>query len=79
MALRADEGRDKLRKASGEAQIAYDPEISEWGNPAWKTHVIIEPIHNSMKGTRGTETSKYPEEKKENSIPKVAASEMGGA
>ena len=28
------------------------------------------------KGTRGTETSKYPEEKKENSISKVAASEM---
>ena len=30
-------------------------------------------------GTRGTETSKYPEEKKEKSIPKVAASEIGGA
>ena len=30
-------------------------------------------------GTRGTETSKYPEEKKETSIPKVAASEIGGA
>ena len=29
-----------------------------------------------MWGTRGTETSKYPEEKKENSIPRVAASEM---
>ena len=29
--------------------------------------------------TRGTETSKYPEEKKETSIPKVAASEMGRA
>ena len=28
------------------------------------------------KGTRGTETSKYPEEKKETSISKVAASEM---
>ena len=28
-------------------------------------------------GTRGTETSKYPEEKKENSIPLVAASEEG--
>ena len=26
--------------------------------------------------TRGTETSKYPQEKKENSIPKVAASEI---
>ena len=30
-----------------------------------------------MKETRGTETSKYPEEEKETSIPKVAASEMG--
>ena len=29
-----------------------------------------------MGGTRGTETSKYPEEEKEKSIPKVAASEM---
>ena len=30
-------------------------------------------------GTRGTETSKYPEEEKETSIPKVAASEIGEA
>ena len=30
-------------------------------------------------GTRGTETSKYPEEEKETSIPKVAASEIGRA
>ena len=30
-------------------------------------------------GTRGTETSKYPEEKKENSILQVAASERGRA
>ena len=34
MALGGDEGRDKLRKARGEAQIAVDPGISEWGNPA---------------------------------------------
>ena len=32
-----------------------------------------------QKVTRGTETSKYPEEEKETSIPKVAASEMGRA
>ena len=32
-----------------------------------------------MRGTWGTETSKYPEEKKENSISKVVASEMEGA
>ena len=30
-----------------------------------------------QEGTRGTETSKYPEEKKETSIPPVAASEEG--
>ena len=32
-----------------------------------------------MKGTRGTETSKYPEEKKVKTIPKVVASEIGRA
>ena len=32
-----------------------------------------------MRGTRRTETSKYPQEEKEKSIPKVAASEMGRA
>ena len=32
-----------------------------------------------MKGTWGTETSNYPEEKKEKSIPKVVASEIGRA
>ena len=31
------------------------------------------------KVTRGTETSKYPEEKKTIVIPKVVASEIGGA
>ena len=31
------------------------------------------------KGTQGTETSKYLQEKKENSIPKVMASEIGRA
>ena len=35
---------------------------------------------NSLtKGTRGTETSKYPEEKKVKTIPKVVASEIGRA
>ena len=31
------------------------------------------------RGTRGTETSKYPEEKKTKVIPKVVASEIGEA
>ena len=30
-----DEGRSSLRKAPGRWQTTYDPEISEWGNPAW--------------------------------------------
>ena len=32
-----------------------------------------------MKGTWGTETSHYPEEKKVKTIPKVVASEIGRA
>ena len=47
-------------------QITCDPWISEWGNLTGKTPVILTPIHNVRKGTRGTETSKYPEEKKIN-------------
>ena len=39
------------------------------GNPAEETSAIHTPIHNVWKGTRGTETSQYPEEKKETSIP----------
>ncbi len=31
------------------------------------------------RGTQGTETSKYLQEKKENSIPRVVASEIGEA
>ena len=52
--------------------------MSEWGNPAG-----VMPSHSRLnqigrgEGTRGSETSKYPEEKKENSIPLVVASEEG--
>ena len=44
-----------------------------WGNTQapYDESIIIE------EGTRGTETSKYPEEKKEKSILLVAASEEG--
>ena len=49
------------------------------GKPGRAHPVIHTPIHNVWKGTRGTETSKYPEEKKENSILQVAASERGRA
>ena len=55
--------------------MSDDPEVSEWGNPAGKPPVIRARIHNAWRGTRGTETSKYPEEEKETSISRVAASE----
>ena len=56
--------------------MSIDPRVSEWGNPARAM-----PGHRRMnkivrqEGTRGSETSKYPEEKKEHSITLVVASE----
>ena len=44
------------------------------GEPA-----TVKPWHLKQGPTRGTETSKYPEEKKTTVIPRVAASESGGA
>ena len=40
------------------------------------SHPLLNQIGRE-EGTRGSETSKYPEEKKENSIPLVVASEEG--
>ena len=34
LALGADEGRWRLRYASGSCQPSVDPRMSEWGNPA---------------------------------------------
>ena len=33
LAIGGEEGRRRLRKASGSRQTGFDPEISEWGNP----------------------------------------------
>ena len=54
--------------------MTLDPGISEWGNPAGRRPVIP-----SGRRTRGTETSKYPQEKKTKVIPEVVASETGTA
>ena len=68
-----------MRKAAGSVQTHLDPRVSEWGNPAsiswssWSEYIAPE------KRTWGTETSKYPEEKKSTEIPPVAASERGPA
>ena len=48
------------------------------GEPGWGN--AQSPMNESIvheEGTRGSETSKYPEEKKENSISLVVASEKG--
>ena len=60
--------------------MTFDPQMSEWGNPAavMCSYPALNKI-GAVKETRGTETSKYPEEKKETSIPQVAASERGRA
>jgi hypothetical protein len=54
--------------------------MSEWGNPhgVESMHQYAEYI-GVWRQTRGTETSKYPEEKKTTVIPLVAASECGRA
>jgi len=34
LAPRTDEGREWLRKAAGSRLLGFDPQMSEWGNPA---------------------------------------------
>jgi len=34
LAPRTDEGRGRLRKATGSCLPSFDPWMSEWGNPA---------------------------------------------
>ena len=55
--------------------MPLDPRMSEWGNP-WGA---IPTLAATPRRTRGTETSKYPQEEKITMIPQVAASERGGA
>eukprot|EP01023_Acetabularia_acetabulum_P032444 TRINITY_DN302_c0_g3_i2.p4 TRINITY_DN302_c0_g3~~TRINITY_DN302_c0_g3_i2.p4 ORF type:complete len:124 (+),score=24.25 TRINITY_DN302_c0_g3_i2:135-506(+) len=70
-ALRGDEGRDKLRKAAG---IGTYELIRGYPNGATRH---VEDMASERRRTRGTETSKYPEEEKTKVIPLVVASERG--
>jgi hypothetical protein len=50
------------------------------GKPAWSNvHALPSEYIGRTETTRGTETSKYPEEKKSTEIPLVVASERGTA
>ena len=73
--------RGRARQAAispGEAQTAFDPGIPEWGNPAGVMPCYPHPNEiRCEEATGGTETSKYPEERKSTETPGVAASETG--
>ena len=64
LASRADEGRCGLRNASGSWRASFDPRVSEWGN---LTRVVLGyrmlKFDRCVGGTRGSETSQYPQEK----------------
>ncbi|EED29233.1 hypothetical protein BBU29805_0438 [Borreliella burgdorferi 29805] len=51
----------------GEKQTFIDPKITEWSNPASKMLAIY--YLNNRGDTRGSEPSKYPEEKKSKRFP----------
>ena len=68
-----DEGRGKLRKAAGSCKRTLIRRC-----PNGETR-YTEGIASERKVTRGTETSKYPEEKRTIVIPRVVASESGRA
>ena len=75
----AEEGRGKLRKAAGSRKQTLIRRYPN-GETQLRTAQLPPPEYIAQaEGTRGTETSKYPEEEKEKSIPIVAASEVGVA
>ena len=40
----------KAAKSRGETHTVYEPRVSEWGNPAERTSVILCPIHKHRRG-----------------------------
>ncbi len=53
--------------------------MSEWGNPPEVNTQVSYSESIAVRGeTWGTETSKYPQEKKSTEIPQVVVSERGG-
>ena len=65
-------------KSLGELPIKLRSGDVRMGKPSTRCGVLLLPEHIGQgEGTRGIETSQYPEERKENSTPPVAASEKG--
>ena len=79
LALEGDEGRGKLRKVSGSRKQAPIRESPNGATPSRKAGGLPPEFIGWVERTRGSETSQYPEEEKETSIPSVVASESGTA
>ena len=60
--MAAEEGRGHAAQCSGEALAAWDPEVSEWGNPPGARPGTLSVELEG--GTGGSETSEYPEEER---------------
>ena len=74
VALGGEEGRDKLRKATVSGKYTVTRRCPNGGTQQKRFC-----YHRKVRRTRGTETSKYPEEEKVKTIPQVVASERGRA
>jgi hypothetical protein len=68
LASRADEGRGKLRKATGRCTRPMNRRYPNGETHLSKPQVSIRQYITYRGNTLGTETSKYQQEKKENSI-----------
>jgi hypothetical protein len=79
LALEGDEGRGKLRKVSGSRKQAPIREYPNGATPLVEDQGLPPEFIGWVELTRGSETSQYPEEEKETSIPSVVASESGTA
>jgi hypothetical protein len=53
LAATGDEGRVSLRKASGSWQKSFDPEMSEWGNPALHRTLSMCAAHQNSSRQKG--------------------------
>jgi hypothetical protein len=75
LVAKAEEGRGRLRKVLGSRQQIMIQQYPNGETPLIEISEI--PIARSRMVSRGTETSKYPEQKKSYEIPLVAVSENG--
>ena len=79
LAQEGDEGRGKLRKASGSCKRASIRGYPNGGTRPGETWSRLPEQIGQYEQTQGSEPSQYLEEKKTRVISKVAASEMEGA